>query len=74
MFKISHIAKYIECPSYSVAVYRPASCVDVLKYDKTDGVHTLIVNGKLMEVFCDQTTDGGGWTVSNSRQSTLGFE
>nr|KAG5693651.1 hypothetical protein BaRGS_017381 [Batillaria attramentaria] len=48
----------------------PASCVDVMEYDTSNSVHTLTVNNTQMEVFCDQTTAGGGWVVDFYRNWT----
>ncbi|XP_070200533.1 uncharacterized protein [Littorina saxatilis] len=43
-----------------------SSCVDWLAVDPRSGVRTLTVHGEAIRVYCDQTTDGGGWTISKA--------
>ena len=58
----------VYCLNLVVSNQLPRSCLDMRCHDYTDsGVYTIYPKGTphySFDVYCDQETDGGGWTVS----------
>ena len=48
----------------------PRDCADILYSGLlNDGVYTVRVNGSNFQVFCDMTTERGGWLVITTTQN-----
>ena len=65
------------CQEFHRSGNEPRTCLDYLCKGRTlDGVYDIYPTGfsdYSLTVYCDQTTDGGGWTVSYTHKKTVIF-